>query len=127
MEGRGSVRAVVRASRGRRAAQAELRPTDNPRKIRIGREFHLTLVRFLIIRCINFMRGTLTLLKGLPRYEVFLEEAKHFPGLPWAPPRSIQPPNDRHEMYRGPSCYSGGPGEKNRGNSRHHLGLAGWI
>ena len=27
------------------------------------------------------MRGTLTLLKGLPRYEVFLEEAKHFPGL----------------------------------------------
>jgi DNA-binding MarR family transcriptional regulator len=81
MEGRGSVRAVVPASRGRRAAQAELRPTDNPRKIRIGREFHLTSVRFLIIRCINFMRGTLTLLKGLPRYEVFLEEAKHFPGL----------------------------------------------
>jgi DNA-binding MarR family transcriptional regulator len=27
------------------------------------------------------MRGALTLLKGLPRYEVFLEEAKHFPGL----------------------------------------------
>jgi len=27
------------------------------------------------------MRGTLTLLKGLPRYEVFLEEAKQFPGL----------------------------------------------
>ena len=27
------------------------------------------------------MRGTLTLLKGLPRYEVFLEEAKYFPGL----------------------------------------------
>ena len=27
------------------------------------------------------MRGTLTLLKALPRYEVFLEEAKHFTGL----------------------------------------------
>ncbi|MBV8641776.1 MAG: MarR family transcriptional regulator [Verrucomicrobia bacterium] len=27
------------------------------------------------------MRGPVTLLKGLPRYEVFLEEAKHFPGL----------------------------------------------
>jgi DNA-binding MarR family transcriptional regulator len=27
------------------------------------------------------MRGTLTLLKGLPRYEVFLEEAKHFADL----------------------------------------------
>jgi len=27
------------------------------------------------------MPGSLTLLKGLPRYEVFLEEAKHFPGL----------------------------------------------
>jgi hypothetical protein len=27
------------------------------------------------------MAGALTLLKGLPRYEVFLEEAKCFPGL----------------------------------------------
>jgi DNA-binding MarR family transcriptional regulator len=27
------------------------------------------------------MRDQLTLLKGLPRYDVFLEEAKHFPGL----------------------------------------------
>jgi DNA-binding MarR family transcriptional regulator len=27
------------------------------------------------------MPGSLTLLKGLPRYEVFLEEAKRFPGL----------------------------------------------
>ena len=27
------------------------------------------------------MPGSLTLLKGLPRYEVFLEEAKCFPGL----------------------------------------------
>ena len=27
------------------------------------------------------MPGALTLLKGLPRYEVFLEEAKRFPGL----------------------------------------------
>lgn len=27
------------------------------------------------------MRGQLTLLKGLPRYDVFLEEAKHFPDL----------------------------------------------
>src|SRR6201997_969503 len=27
------------------------------------------------------MRGPVTLLKGLPRYEVFLEEAKHFSGL----------------------------------------------
>jgi DNA-binding MarR family transcriptional regulator len=27
------------------------------------------------------MRAQLTLLKGLPRYDAFLEEAKHFPGL----------------------------------------------
>src|SRR6266481_1918703 len=39
------------------------------------------MVRNLIIRILNLMRAQLTLLKGLPRYDVFLEEAKHFPGL----------------------------------------------
>jgi DNA-binding MarR family transcriptional regulator len=52
-----------------------------PKKGATDAENRLTLVRFLIIKSINFMRGTLTLLKGLPRYDVFLEEAKHFPGL----------------------------------------------
>jgi DNA-binding MarR family transcriptional regulator len=41
----------------------------------------LTIVRNLIIRAINLMPGSLTLLNGLPRYEVFLEEARRFPGL----------------------------------------------
>jgi DNA-binding MarR family transcriptional regulator len=44
-------------------------------------QFRLTIVRKLIISFINLMPGSLTLLKGLPRYEVFLEEAKCFPGL----------------------------------------------
>ena len=45
------------------------------------RQKFLTIVRNLIIRAINLMPGSLTLLNGLPRYEVFLEEAKRFPGL----------------------------------------------
>src|SRR3984957_6561602 len=39
------------------------------------------MVRNLIIRFVNLMPSVLTLLKGLPRYEVFLEEAKCFPGM----------------------------------------------
>ena len=39
------------------------------------------MVRNLIIRSINLMSGSLTLLNGLPRYEVFLEEAKRFPDI----------------------------------------------
>src|SRR6202140_3459783 len=39
------------------------------------------MVRNLIIRFVNLMPSALTLLKGLPRYEVFLEEAKCFPGM----------------------------------------------
>jgi len=45
------------------------------------KQYRLTLIRNLIIRGINHMAGSLTLLNGLPRYEVFLEEAKRFPGL----------------------------------------------
>ncbi len=98
------------------------------------------MVRFLIIKFINFMRGTLTLLKGLPRYEVFLEEAKHFPGLDasacytflqllrtgdellaldeqvlafaWDAARSIQSADDAHEMHRGPGDPGGSGGQK---------------
>jgi DNA-binding MarR family transcriptional regulator len=44
-------------------------------------EWHLTLIRFLIIRFINLMREPVTLLKALPRYDVFLEETKDFPHL----------------------------------------------
>jgi DNA-binding MarR family transcriptional regulator len=39
------------------------------------------MVRKLIIRSVNLMAGSLTLLNGLPRYEVFLEEAKRFPDI----------------------------------------------
>src|SRR6266446_3470557 len=48
---------------------------------RSQKQYRLTMVRNLIIRSINLMPGSLTLLNGLPRYEVFLEEAKRFPGM----------------------------------------------
>src|SRR5580704_10138681 len=81
------------------------------------------------------MPGSLALLNGLPKYEVFLEEAKRFPGLDasacYTYLQLLRTGDELlaldEQVLTSYGTRHGRVSRQNRRNPGHHFGLAGWL